>query len=280
LSHPVTGFANVTTGLMLQHLYCYYRRINPAALLANDTTMKTAYHPNQPIKAFIDQIKCCVAFADARLAPYTVPQIISTAYTLMFNTGMFPDACRMWRRRALIDQTWANFKFDFIEAHQEYRDCQATSTEAGYHAAHSALEIQQGNAALEAIQTKTALALASLATTTASDRSSVANLTTTNSSLTSDLTSATSKLYVALSDIATLKRKLAALQPTTTGTNEGSQEPRQPYTPNTSYCWTHGCKVPCSHTSADCTHCQDGHQNCATCTNTMGGSQCGKPTNT
>jgi hypothetical protein len=98
LSHPVTGFANVTAGPMLQHLYRSYRQINPAALLTNNTTMKTAYDPNQPIEAFIDQIEDCVAFANAGLAPYTVPQIISTAYTLMFNTGIFPDACCVWRR--------------------------------------------------------------------------------------------------------------------------------------------------------------------------------------
>jgi hypothetical protein len=213
---------------MLQHLYRSYGRINPAALLANDSTMKTAYDPNQPIEAFIDQIEDCVAFADAGLAPYTVPQIISTAYTLMFNTSMFPDACRVWRRRALIDHTWANFKLDFIEAHQEYRDCQATPTQAGYQSAHSALEIEQANAAFEAIQTKTTLALANLATATASDRSSVANLTTINSSLTSDLTSATSKLSVALSDIATLKRELATLRSTTTNTPNERSQTRQP----------------------------------------------------
>jgi hypothetical protein len=263
---------------MLQHFYPSYGQINPAALLANDTTMKTAYDPNQPIEAFINQIEDCAAFADARLAPYTVPQIISRAYTLMFNTGMFPDACHMWRRRALIDQTWANFKLDFIEAHQEYCDCPATLTQAGYHSAHSALEIEQANAAFKAIQCETTLALANLATATASDRSSVVNLTTTKSSLTSNLTSATSKLSVALSDITTLKRELAALRPTTT--NEQSQEPRQPYTPNTSYCWTHGYKVARSHTRAACTHHQDGHQNCATRANTMGGSQRGRQTNT
>jgi hypothetical protein len=230
LSHPVTGFANITTRLMLQeHLYCSYGRINPAALLANDSTMKTAYAPDQLIEAFIDQIEDCVAFADAGLAPYTVPQIISTAYTLMFNTSMFPDACCVWQRRALIDHTWANFKLDFIEAHQEYRNCQATLTQAGYHSAHSALEIEQANAAFKAIQTKTALALANLATATAPDRSSVANLTTTKSSLTSDLTSATSKLYVALSNIATLKRELATLRSTTTNTtNERSQTRQHP----------------------------------------------------
>jgi hypothetical protein len=99
LSHPVTGFSNITTRMMLQHLYRSYGRINPAALLVNDSTMKTAYDPNQPIEAFIDQ------FADAGLAPYTVPQIISTAYTLMVNTSMFPNACCVWRRRALIDHT-------------------------------------------------------------------------------------------------------------------------------------------------------------------------------
>jgi hypothetical protein len=62
--------------------------------------MKTHYDPSQPIEAFIDQIEDAVALADAANAPYTTAQIIAIPYNLIFTAGMFPDACRDWRRVA------------------------------------------------------------------------------------------------------------------------------------------------------------------------------------
>jgi hypothetical protein len=47
--------------------------------------------------------------------------IVNVAYTLVFNTGLFPDACRAWQSRAKAAKTWAQFKIDFASAHHEFR---------------------------------------------------------------------------------------------------------------------------------------------------------------
>jgi hypothetical protein len=169
LRHCVTGFTNVTTGRqMLDHLYSSYGRPSLADLQDNDTRFRTQYNLNQPIKAFIDQVKDAVSLAAAASAPYLPAQIVTVAYTLIFPTGMFPEACRKWRRHPTIEQTWANFKIAFSKAHQDYGDSQATATQAGYQHANAAMEFQHD----------TAEAIANLATATASDRTTVANLTT------------------------------------------------------------------------------------------------------
>jgi hypothetical protein len=262
LSHRITGFANVTTRQMLTHLYQTYGRLNPVDVQDNDARMKEAYDPNQPIEAFIDQIEDRVTLADAAATAYTPAQIIAIAYNLIFATGMFPEACREWRRRPIIEKTWTNFKTDFAIAHQEFRESQVTSNQAGYQ--------QAANAAYTDLQQETADAIANLATATASDRSTVASLTSTNSTLSSEVTQATMKLTAANNTISSLKIEIAALKA------GGNQREERTYTPNLNYCWTHGYKVSRRHTSDTCKGKRDGHKDDATRTDNKGGSQRGK----
>jgi hypothetical protein len=49
--------------------------------------MKNNYDPNQPIEAFIDQIKDVIALADAANTPYTPEQIVAISYNLLFSRG-------------------------------------------------------------------------------------------------------------------------------------------------------------------------------------------------
>jgi hypothetical protein len=127
-----------------------------------------------------DQIEDAVAFTAVAQAPYSPVQIIAIAYTLVFTTGMLPEACRKWRRNP-ADRTWPNFKTFFAEAHQDLRDSQITSKQLGYHDANYVLNNAND---LVINQHGTAEAIANLATAIASDRATVASLTATNSTLT------------------------------------------------------------------------------------------------
>ena len=260
LRHRITGFANLTTKTMLTHLYDQYGRLSPADLQENDTKMREQYDPNQPIESFIDQIEDSIALAAAANAPYSTAQILAIAYNTIFLTGMFPETCREWRRNP--NQTWVNFKMAITIAHQDYRDSQMTTNQAGYHSSNAAFELQQD----------TSIALANLATATAADRSAVASLTTTISSITLELAEANNKLSAARTEITALKIELA------TNKNNGNNNNRPPrnYKPNQNYCWTHGYKVACKHTSATCTRPLEGHKREATRANIMGGTQIGK----
>jgi hypothetical protein len=98
LRNRITGFATASTLELLTHLYTAYGRLTPADLQGNDTRLRQPYDPNQPIEALFDQIEEAVSLAAAAQAPYTATQIVSIAYTLVFTTRMFLEACHEWRR--------------------------------------------------------------------------------------------------------------------------------------------------------------------------------------
>jgi hypothetical protein len=95
--------------------------IAPTELTQNYERLNTPYDPNQPIETLFQKIQDARAFAVAGGQPYGAAMIVNIVYTLVFNTGLFPDACRAWQSRAIAAKTWAQFKIDFATAHREFR---------------------------------------------------------------------------------------------------------------------------------------------------------------
>jgi hypothetical protein len=118
LSDEVVGYASCTSLDILTHLLTHYALILPTELTQNYERLNTLYDPNQPIKMLFRQIQDAQAFAVAGGQPYGAAMIINVAYTLVFNTVLYPDACHAWRSRALAAKTWAQFKIDFSTAHR------------------------------------------------------------------------------------------------------------------------------------------------------------------
>jgi hypothetical protein len=118
LLDKVVGDANCTSLDLLTHLLTFYAMIAPTELTQNYERLNMPYDPNQPIETLFQQIQDAQAFAVAGGQPYGAAMIISVAYTLVFNTGLYPDACRAWQSRATADKTWAQFKIDFATAHR------------------------------------------------------------------------------------------------------------------------------------------------------------------
>jgi uncharacterized protein involved in exopolysaccharide biosynthesis len=129
--------------------------------------------------------------------------IVNMAYTLVFNTGLFPDACRVWQSRAIAGKRWAQFKLDFATAHREFRLTNQTARQSGFHSAN--MMNKQGR---EETMQYTVDALAQLATATASYRGTVATLTTTNAKLATQLKAAHLQIAQLKNEIATLKNKI------------------------------------------------------------------------
>jgi hypothetical protein len=121
LSDEIVGYANCTSLKLLTHLLTYYAMLAPTELTQNYERQNTPYDPNQPIETLFQQIQDTRAFAVAGGKPYGATMIVNVAYTLVFNTGLFPDACRAWQSRAIAGKTWAQFKLDFATAHREFR---------------------------------------------------------------------------------------------------------------------------------------------------------------
>jgi hypothetical protein len=238
ISDEIVGYANCTSLQILTHLLTYYAMIAPTELTQNYERLNTPYDPNQPIKTLFQQIQDARAFAVAGGQPYGAAMIVNVAYTLVFNTGLLPDACRAWQSRAIAAKTWAQFKIDFTTTHREFRLTNQTAQQSGFHSAN--MMIEQGR---DDSMHETAEAIAQLATTTASDRGAVATLTTTNANLANQLEAAHALIAQLKSEIAALKIKIKPVW-------QGQRPTRT--TNNDSYCWSHGYQVAKSHTSATC----------------------------
>jgi hypothetical protein len=262
LSNEVVGYANYTSLDVLTHLLTFYAMIAPTELTQNYERLNTPYDTNQQMETLFQQIQDTRAFAIAGGQPYDNAMIVNGAYTLVFNTGLFPDACRAWQSRAIAGKTWARFKIDFATAHQEFRLTNQTAHQSGLHSAN--MMIEQGR---DDSMQETAESIAQLVAATASDRSTVATLTTTNAKLANQLEAAHTLIVKLKSEIATLKIKLKPVW-------QGQRPART--TNNDSYYWSHGYQVGKSHTSASCQVRKNGHQGAAMKSDTMGGVQWGK----
>jgi hypothetical protein len=200
--------------------------IAPTELTQNYERLNTSYDPNLPIETLFQKIQDARAFAVAGGQPYGAAMIVNVAYTLIFNTGLFPDACRAWQSRAIAGKTWAQFKIDFATAHREFRPTNQTAQQSGFHSANMMIEQGQDDSMQDTVD-----AIAQLATATASDRGTVDTLTTTNAKLANQLEAAHTLIAQLKNEIATLKTKI---KPAWQG-----QRPVKT-TNNDSYCWSHG----------------------------------------
>jgi hypothetical protein len=236
--------------------------IAPTELTQNYERRNTPYDPNLPIEALFQQIQDARDFAVAGGQPYGAAMIVNVEYTLLFNTGLFPDACRAWQSRAIAGKTWAQFKIDFATAHREFRLTNQTAQQSGFHSANMMIEKGSDDSMQDTVN-----AIAQLATATASDRGTVAILTTSNAKL-------VNRLEVAHALIAQLKNEIAMLKNKIKPAWQGQRPVKT--TNKDSYFWSHGYQVARSHTSATCNMKKSGHQNAATKIDTMGEVQWGK----
>jgi hypothetical protein len=203
LSDEIMGCANCTSLQLLTYLLTYYSMIVPTELTQNYERLNTPYDPNQPIEMLFQQIQDARDFAVAGGQLYGHAMIINVAYTLIFNTGLFPDACRAWQSRAIAGKTWAQFKIDFATAHCEFRLTNQNAQQSGFHRAN--MMIEQGR---EESMQDTAEAIAQFATATASDLGTVTTLTTTNAKLATQLEASHALIAQLKNEIATLKSKI------------------------------------------------------------------------
>jgi hypothetical protein len=130
------------------------------------------------METLFQQIQEARAFAVAGGQPYGAAMMVNVAYTLVFNTDFFLDACRAWQSRAIAGKTWAQVKLDFATAHCEFRLTNQTAHQSGFHSTN--MMIEQGS---DELMHDTVDVIAQLATAAASDHGTVATLTTTNAKL-------------------------------------------------------------------------------------------------
>ena len=92
------GYANITTRQMLTHMYTTYAKITPADLIKKDARLKIAYDVNQPIERLFEKFEDAIEYSDGGHNPYTPLQVVTNAFQLVFQTGMFVQDCKDWER--------------------------------------------------------------------------------------------------------------------------------------------------------------------------------------
>ena len=174
LRNRITGYAQVTTRQLLQHLFDTYGRLNPQVLKLNTEHMNTPYDIHSPIENLFEQIEDAVYVAATAHDPFNDDQIVNTAYTLITDINSIEPSCREWRRKTDAQKTFPNFKLHFAEALHDYRESNSQSQ----HTFHAANVEETSETTPD-----TAHTLANLASATASDRATVASLTAVNEQL-------------------------------------------------------------------------------------------------
>jgi len=173
------GFANITLRELLHFLFQAYRQLTPQTLMGTPCEHEQAMGP-KPALRNRHQIEDAMELAEAtKQQPFTMAQILTSVYTLVFATGLYFDECKDWQKKPTNNKMWHNFKTHFLEV--QCNLClqqQHTTGRAG----------MQANKATKVSTEEAATALANLAEATAADRETFAALVATNADLNQQLT--------------------------------------------------------------------------------------------
>jgi hypothetical protein len=195
LLDEVVGYVNRTSLDLLTHLLTYYAMIASTELTQNYERLKTPYDSNQPTESLFQQIQDARAFVIAG----GQPMLVNVAYTLVFNTGVYPDDCRAWQVHPAAQKTLTNFKVHFAAAHREFLLTNQTAQQSEFHSANMMIEHHPYQGAADTI--------AQLAQAASSDRDMVATLTA-NAKLTLQLETFQAYVKKLKEDIVQLKLKI------------------------------------------------------------------------
>ena len=105
LRHHYSRYVQTTTRQLLEHLYETYNNISPADLQSNDARLRSPYDANHPVENLFDQVKDSVNYAAAGDTPYTPEQVVDIAFQILFQTGLFLDDYKTWKRKPPNEKT-------------------------------------------------------------------------------------------------------------------------------------------------------------------------------
>jgi hypothetical protein len=270
----VVRYANETAISLITHLKDCYAFISPIELVANYERMCQTYDPSRPIEDLFREMQDGRAYAQAGQQPYGKQQIINIAYALVFNTGVYGDACKEWEKYDILEKTWENFKAHFRTEHRLYRKQTQTAQGTGYQAANHAHRNLQ-----DVLMVEQSEDLDMLESASATDRSTLLYLVSSNAQLSTNLAEKAAALAAANEII----RSLRSGARTSGGSSKASASRSMPNTTtrtrpatnNENYCWYHGYQIHEYYTSMNCTRRAAGHQEAATKAINMGGRQWG-----
>ena len=93
--------------------------------------MKKPISAEALFEEFVEQIETAVD-AVATQVPYTRQHIVSIAFTMVENAGIYYDGVKEWRQKDTSDKMWEDFKTFFAREFREIRVHPSTSATEGY----------------------------------------------------------------------------------------------------------------------------------------------------
>jgi hypothetical protein len=93
----------------------------PQTLIHTQTNMQKPWDPNTPFETLIEQLEDAMEVTDAATQAYTDAQVLTLAYTLVYNTGLYFDECKTWNAKPSTKTIWDTFKTFFLNAQTELR---------------------------------------------------------------------------------------------------------------------------------------------------------------
>ena len=127
-----TGFGQVSTLTMLQHLFSSYGAIDKIDLEDNSVKMMGRYDPTEPLARLIEQLEKGREFARAEGQTISDAMMMSKGITLLAQTGIFNYDIREWRQQSADLRTWSKCKYFPHRAHQEQKIAVTTAGKGGY----------------------------------------------------------------------------------------------------------------------------------------------------
>ena len=235
------------------------------------------FHPADPMITLYSPVEKLQKLAKDAEIEYSEAQIVEIALTVIKNTHDFEKALSEWHNKAKVDKTWANFKDHFKKAQMELKEIRGPAMlQPGQH--HANLLVSQIR---DDMHTRNAEVMQLIQTVlTENENENEENEESEGNNVNS--VNATVKDNVQVEMLRILRNIATNINNNNNNNSQNGQgggarrRPRK--TPDNAnfhrrvtnkYCWTHG---GCAHNSTACTRKANGHQDNATFTNRMGGS--------
>ena len=282
--HYLKGYRNVHSNKIstplrdiLADLFTTYGAITEEQLTEKEMSLRAhIFDITQPLVELYNAVEELQEIAIASQSPYTDKQLVALGMKLIRNMNDYEKARGEWMAKPIADKTWSNFKIHFDEAYQYLINLRGETMQNTSFQQQANLLSQQiidlNNqrerdkveifSMVDDAKSSILSAVGSMPALISSDSDTSSDMTpiTTN---TTPSVNATHQDKIQLKMLEILERIDSKL--------DDSNENKRPRTRRVLdfYCWTHGAG---NHKSADCRNKKEGHQDNATFTNRMKGS--------
>ena len=245
--------------VIMYYLFSNHGRVTPAMLQAEEKAVKEMFNdPAHPIDVIFNKVEDLSNLSSAARANFTEQQLINIAYVIINKTGKYQQYIREWSRLPADQQTWAHFKTQFRQAHQELKESgDLTVRDSQFQSANIVQDVIDGvQAVLQAPDHN-------------EPPPEVIQHMANNAANTQLMPQLMDQMAQLIQQMNSMQQQLDSQSSPISSVTQSSSSSRRHRTTTTHYCWSHGA---CAHTSTQCRSKKSGHKDVATFLNKLGGS--------